>query len=455
MTRLLPFVIALISTVSVNGQEMPLLRTSGDGYYLVTDDGHPFFWLGGTVWELAHRLTFEEIDLYLTNRAAKGFNVIQTVILSGEQGLTRFNAYGQLPIYDQDPTRLNEAYFELVDYTVKRSLELGIYVALLPTWGDKWNQKWNEGPEIFTAKNAEIYAKLVAQRYRDYPNIIWVLGGDRIPEDNNQRIIIYQLARGIQMVDNKHLITFHPVGNELASDHVGTPWLDIDMYQSGHSRVAREYEFVFRSRQNNSARPVINGEARYENIPDRFWENKVRGILDATDVRISAYWSILAGAAGYTYGCNEVWQLYDSLEEPLAGAFLPWHDALDLPGAFQMGIMKNFFQKLPWQEMRPDQSLILNENPQDTAYCLATIGSNGDFILAYTPTGKSLQVDLSRMNIEKAMAFWFNPRDGSLSPAGRFTTDESKIFKSNKEGWGNDRLLILCSPQIAQRLSAK
>jgi hypothetical protein len=33
--------------------------------------------LGDTAWELFHRLTREEADLYLKDRAAKGFTVIQ------------------------------------------------------------------------------------------------------------------------------------------------------------------------------------------------------------------------------------------------------------------------------------------------------------------------------------------------------------------------------------------
>ncbi len=44
------------------------LKVSENGHYLVRDDGKPFFWLGDTGWELFHRLTLEEINLYLDNR---------------------------------------------------------------------------------------------------------------------------------------------------------------------------------------------------------------------------------------------------------------------------------------------------------------------------------------------------------------------------------------------------
>ncbi len=112
-------------------------------------------------------------------------------------------------------------------------------------------------------------------------------------------------------IDKRHLISYHPVGAKKATDFFQDAWLDLDMYQSGHSRTAKEYTYVLESKKSKSVRPVINGEARYENIPDRFWEDKYYGWLDAADVRVSAYWSLIAGAAGYTYGCNDIWQMYD------------------------------------------------------------------------------------------------------------------------------------------------
>ena len=45
-------------------------------------DGHPFFYLGDTAWELFHRLTLEDAKYYFDNRAELGFNVIQSVLLS-------------------------------------------------------------------------------------------------------------------------------------------------------------------------------------------------------------------------------------------------------------------------------------------------------------------------------------------------------------------------------------
>ena len=110
-----------------------------------------------------HRLDKKEAMIYLKDRADKGFTFIQTVILAELDGLNKPNANGDLPLIDNDPTQLNEAYFEYVDYVIKQAGSLGLYVALLPTWGDKFNKKWGVGPEIFTPENSEIYGELTAR----------------------------------------------------------------------------------------------------------------------------------------------------------------------------------------------------------------------------------------------------------------------------------------------------
>jgi hypothetical protein len=79
------------------------LRVSENHRFLVTEDGRPFFYLADTAWELFHRLSREEADRYLADRAAKGFTVIQAVALAELDGLTVPNRDGFLPLVDGDP----------------------------------------------------------------------------------------------------------------------------------------------------------------------------------------------------------------------------------------------------------------------------------------------------------------------------------------------------------------
>src|SRR5258708_4975233 len=175
-----------------------LLRVSDNRRFLVREDGTRFFYLGDTAWALFQRLTLEETGQYLADRVAKGFTVIQAVALSEFDGLRVPNRSGDLPLHDGDPLRPNEAYFRHVDSVVDAAESLGLVVGMLPTWGDKVGPlKWGVGPIVFTPENAGPYGEFLGERYRDKP-IIWIVGGDRIPETDEQKAIWRALAKGLR-----------------------------------------------------------------------------------------------------------------------------------------------------------------------------------------------------------------------------------------------------------------
>ncbi|WP_154854106.1 glycoside hydrolase family 140 protein [Cyclobacterium xiamenense] len=445
----------LFLTLFTTGQQLPLLKISDNQRYLETADGQPFFWLGDTAWELLHRLNKAEIDRYLQDRADKGFTLIQTVILAELDGLNSPNAQGATPLIDNNPEKLNEAYFEHVDYLMEKASELGLYVGLLPTWGDKFNRRWGAGPEIFTPENAATYGELLAKRYHNHSNLVWILGGDRAMENETHYEIIRAMAQGIRAHDQRHLLTFHPVGGKKATDFFSEDtWLQLDMFQSGHSRLAKDYQYVLDARNLRPTRPVINGEPRYENIRDRFWEDKAYGWLDDADVRVAGYWTMLSGAAGYTYGCNDIWQMYSSKHEPVINARTGWQEALDLPGSKQMGYLKNILSALPWQELQLDQRLLLGDNPEDTSHRLLARTERGDLLLAYTPTGMPLHLDLPKLDAETVSAYWFNPRNGRVKAIGDLKTSSAHRFTPWASGWGSDFLLLLVDKAAGYDFSA-
>src|SRR5262247_935715 len=93
---------AVILLSSVQVLAAPRLKVTENHRYLQYEDGKPFFYLGDTAWELFHRLNREEATQYLTNRAQKGFTVIQAVVLAQLGGLTVPNPYGDLPLIGGD-----------------------------------------------------------------------------------------------------------------------------------------------------------------------------------------------------------------------------------------------------------------------------------------------------------------------------------------------------------------
>ena len=435
--------VILTNIVNVQAQELPLLKISDDKHYIVTENNEPFFWLGGTAWEMLHRLNKKETILYLTDRANKGFTVIQTVVLAELDGLNTPNAYGDLPLINNDPTKLNENYFKHVDYVIQQAQNLGLYIGLLPTWGDKFYKAWGIGPEIFTPENAEIYGELLAKRYQDQNNIIWILGGDRTLQNNKHYDIIRAMVRGIKKVDTLHLITYHPQGGTRASEFFNAEWLDLDMFQIGHDRRSKDFEFVVASRAVTPIRPVISGEPRYENIPDRLNRRALYGWMDDYDVRTAAYWSMLSGAAGYTYGCNDIWQMYRIDREPKILARTDWEEAIHLPGSKHVMYMKELLLSFPWQKIINDQSIILNKNLEDSTHIVCAIGNKKDFILSYTPIGKPIKLDLSKMNAREVKAFWYNPRSGKSVKIGEYKVTDTPEFKPWSVGRGSDFVLVV------------
>ncbi|WP_266367707.1 glycoside hydrolase family 140 protein [Tellurirhabdus rosea] len=440
----------LAITLSAAGQKtapaaLSKLYILKDKRYLMRGDQKPFFWLGDTAWELFHRLTREEADLYLKNRAAKGFTVIQAVALAEFDGLTQPNAYGQLPLKNNDPTQPVEAYFQHVDWVINRAGELGLVVGLLPTWGDKFNKKWGKGPEIFTPENARRYGEYLGRRYRNKP-VIWILGGDRNPEGETRMTLIRAMAEGIRSGNGgTQLMTYHPMGdsNSAGFFHSDT-WLNFNMFQSGHA--ARNKKNYVIQRQNYSlfpVKPTLDGEPRYEDHPVD-WKPE-QGYFDDFDVRQAAWWAMLSGGCGHTYGNHSIWQFFDvARNPPISAARTHWTRAMDSPGAFQMGYLRRLYESHPWTRLLPEQSVILNNNPDDGGHQVAALSEDDNFLFAYTPHGRPLTIDLSRLKAApQLLAYWFNPRDGRTQRIGTFPNTGRQEFKPYAAGPGTDWVLVV------------
>jgi hypothetical protein len=418
-----------------------MLKVSDNRRFLVRRNGTPFFYLGDTAWELFHRLNREEAEHYLRDRAAKGFTVIQAVVLAEYGGLTEPNPYGDLPLEDGDPARPIEGYFRHVDAIVDRAAELGLVIGMLPTWGDKWNRKWGQGPEIFTPENARVYGAFLGRRYRDRP-VIWVLGGDRPIETGTHLAIIRQMAAGLKEGDGgRHLITYHPMGGRSSAEWLhAEPWLDFNMLQSGHDRDRDNYNRIAVDYARTPTKPCLDGEPGYEDHPAGF--KKENGYLTDYDTRKAAYWALFAGACGHTYGCHDIWQMYSPGREPITFARTPWREALHLPGATQVGYARRLIESRPFLTRVPDPSFIASDPGTGGEHVRATRDEDGSYALIYVPTGKPLTVALDRLRGESVTAHWYDPREGAWTPAGRFPR-AAREFTPPTSGEGNDWVLVL------------
>jgi hypothetical protein len=417
-----------------------MLKVSDNRRFLVHEDGAPFFYLGDTAWELFHRCNRSEALTYLQDRAAKRFTVIQAVALAEFGGLVEPNPYGELPLHNNDPTKVNAAYFEHVDFVVDAAEALGLYIGMLPTWGDKWNRKWGQGPEIFTPENARAYGLFLGQRYRNRA-VIWILGGDRPVEADAHRAIIGSMAAGLREGDSgQHLITFHPTGGQTsAKDFHVAPWLDFNMWQSGHGRNAENYKCIAADYALTPLKPCMDAEPGYEDHPAGF--NLDNGYLDEYDVRKSAYWALFAGAHGHTYGCHDIWQMLQPGRAAITVARRFWHEALHLPGAGQMRHARALLESRPFLTRVPDQTLVTSDHGAGTHHVQSTRDAEGGYALVYIPSGKPVEIDSGHLKAATLVAWWYDPRIGTAHRIGELPGGGKHEF--TPPSGGPDWVLVL------------
>lgn len=437
-------------------QKTGKLKVSENGRYLVRENGEPFFWLGDTGWLLFGKLSREEADKYLDDRSKKGFNVIQVMVL---HTVPTVNFYGDTAMVNKDVAKpkvtqgndpkdsVQYDFWDHVDYMVDKAAEKGLYMALVPVWGS------NVKSGLVNQKQAAVYAKFLADRYKNRPNIIWLNGGDIKGSDSLE--VWKTIGTVLRKNDPNHLITFHPRGRTTSSEWFhNEEWLDFNMFQSGHRRYDQDtsaketrhygednWMFIAEDFRLKPVKPSIDGEPSYEGIPQGLHDT-LQPRWTANDVRRYAYWSVFAGGFGYTYGHNSVMQMHNPKDKTSAyGSHQYWYDALNDPGARQMIYIKALMLSRPFMERVADQSLVANQGEKYN-YLIATRGK--DYAFVYTYTGRNMKINMGKIEGGKVKASWFNPRDGKTTEIGKF--DNKGVEEFNPPGEvkeGNDWVLIL------------
>ena len=416
---------------------------------LMTQDGAPFYLIGDTAWELFHRLDREEAEYYLTTRKEQGYNLIQAVILAEFDGIRTPNAYGRIPFLQNDtgeydlllPDLSGEySYFDHVEFILSKAEEIGLYMGVLPTWGDKYNCIWGEGPEVFTPENAFSYGQWLGDRYAHHTNIIWILGGDRPLSKKKHFDVIDGMARGLrESMSGDKLITFHPCGAHSSSQFVHDfDWLDFNMMQSGHGYPSPWcFDMMAADYAKKPTKPVMDGEPCYEDHPINF--KPENGYFDDYNVRIAAYRNLLGGACGNTYGHHSIWG-FKRPEE--ACAYFPnnWKIALHRPGARQIAIYRDFVEAHMPHNYTPVYDIV-EENTHDANYVAAMVNEK-EAILS-VPTGLPISLNLNALPFIPRTMTTFDPKTGIYSEAMPMPGSMKIVIPGYPAGRNCDYILIL------------
>lgn len=462
-----------IHACGVSADTLPRLRVSENRRFLVSADGKPFFWLGDTAWELFHRLDRAEAELYLKDRAARGFTVIQAVALAELDGLTVPNRRGHLPLVDRDPARPDvkpgpgNDYWDFVDEVLDLAAANSLYAGLLPTWGKYVTSHPFDGKVngIFNVTNALSYGRFLGERLRARSNVIWILGGDKAPSTPEAVAIWRAMARGIAIgVAGREdydavLMTYHTSGPGHVSDHIhDEPWLDFTSTQSSHGDLVESWRFIEKHWNHPPIKPVIDLESSYPGalIPAAWLPEPLRAAHRSTKpanddhARRAAYWAVFAGAFGHTYGHNSIWQMYEPPRKPVLDPKPTWREALAAPSATQMGHLRRLIESRPMLERVPDQSLLADGPGEGAAHRRATRGR--DYAFIYSPDGAPFRVRLGVLAGARLRAAWFNPRTGETTFLEFLENRGERAFDPPGDiGVGNDWVLVLDDASRSER----
>ena len=396
------------------------LRVSPDHRHLIDQQGTPYLVEGDAAWSLISGLTKEEAEKYLEARRRQGFNSV-IVNLIEHQFRGPVNRYGEGPFTTEgDFSTPNEKYFEHADWVIRKAQEKGIQVFLAPIYlgyiGTK--EGWVVELQANGVEKARNWGRYVGKRYRNFNNILWIIGGDRNPDA--QRPEVDAVAQGLKEADDRHLITAHCHPENSAMDQYRNEgWVDLnDTYTYGivHQKLLATY----------GTQPVM---------PYVLIETSYEGEHNSSEVQIrrQAYWAILCGATGEFIGNRPIW-LFDP----------GWETALESPGAHDMTRLYALFASRAWYQLVPDgKHEVVTDGLGEfhgMDYLSAAKTADGATMMAYLPSARTVTVDMTKLSGKESAVWWFNPRTGESKTGGKVATAGKQQFKPPAEG---DWVLVL------------
>lgn len=413
------------------------LSVSPDGHFLrKTADGTPFFFLADTAWAL-QKLSQTEVNAYMNDRAAKGFNVLLGPNLNafaqnslGYQGGVDVN--NNPPFINGNTDTPNEPYWLNIDYIVNAAASRGLMMALVIMWGDEYPAKFGTD----SAKAARL-GHWIGARYSTKPNIIWIVSGEYgLGDTSSAGLAVFNaMGAALKAEDTGKLATIHPIATAYSSDNFhNQSWLDFNMIQSSHFRkdeprtwLSPPHDFAL-----TPAKPTVDGEICYEETPVNFTPST--NLFTAFDVRKAAYRTVFSGGMGLGYGNLYVFQFYDAGDQAFwpAGMGAPinvWQSSINSAGAGQMRYLRTLMESRSYFNRVADQSIITSGAGTDITHRQATRAADGSYIFVYIPDGTSTTIDMTKIvSAVGARASWYDPRTGVTTVIGDFANSGTHAF---------------------------
>lgn len=180
--------------------------------------------------------------------------------------------------------------------------------------------------------------------------------------------------------------------------------------------------------------PVWDGEPAYEDAPIN-WPN-VTDYHGEWMVRKRAYWSLLSGSFGHTYGQWSVWATRSERETNPIFKY-SWLSGMEHPGANQIKYLRDFMEARNFMLCTPTQEILLTqkEKTEDVLdlHNQASMNIEKKEAYVYFPSGGKEVVDVSKFGECKLAIWWYNTRDGKFYDEKNKITEVPIISENNSK----------------------
>jgi hypothetical protein len=487
-----------VAAVASSSSIFPLTIDAG-GRYLKKNDGTPFLICGDTTWSLFVDIPLAGINSFLATITGQGFNAVSgnaiehhysvvkppkersgllpftkrmdgatytgtpngTTSSNGTQGQFAADNYSSISTQAPDPTFPNNSYWQACETILDACLAHNVAVFVWPGYlgfhaGDEgWLQEmvvWDSvtgaggftGQSFANATKSKMwnYGAWLADRWKAYPHIVWVMGGDygsgTQTLSSPESAAVSNLMAGLKSVASQQSVfyTAHWDRVSIATDTVlAAGSFDINGSYCGEE-VAETTRLAYAHSPTSPAMVI-----------EYFYEDDLFG--GSVPYRKYMYWGFLAGIAGGLFGNEQIWRFDDGSPGTDYTTLLSTQATLDASRQFA------FWKARPWHRLKPSGlggigTLVTagggTASPQSTTYVTAAATPEGDLLLAYLPpdhTG-SVTIDMTKLSAT-AQARWFDPANATFTTIGAFSNSGTHAFTppgTNSAG-DADFLLVL------------
>src|SRR5215831_14680389 len=155
------------------------LKKSENDRFLIDQKGKPFLVVGDSAWSLIVQLGDKEIDQYLDDRAKRGFNSLIVNLIEHQFCTNAPGTHSKLLPFQKsgDFSAPNPTYFDFAHSVVKKANDRGLAVWLFPAYlgYNGGNEGWFKDMNASGKMNLRNYGRFVGNRFKDLPNIVWVM----------------------------------------------------------------------------------------------------------------------------------------------------------------------------------------------------------------------------------------------------------------------------------------